>query len=210
MTDLGPVGHSPDGRLLMVTAVPSLDSPETGAVPVPETGRREALAFAEVYRTHFEFVWGSARALGVPLSALDDVAQEIFVVVHRRLADFEGRSTLRTWIMGIVLNAVRRHRRTTLRKSPHERQAEPADPEELQAAGADPYEAAAHAEETRLLQRILMELDEEKREILVLIELEELTVPEAAEALGLKLNTAYSRLRLARQEFERILARRSR
>ena len=198
MTVLGEGGHSEP-----VNAVPSVVASGPSAVD----GAVETPTFSAVYHDHFDFVWGSARALGVPPAALDDAVQEIFVVVHRRLAEFEGRSTLRTWISGIVLNVVRRQRRTTQRKSPHELQGAPADPEQLRAGGLDPFEAAAHAEETRLLESILMELDEDKREILVLIELEELSVPEAAEALGLKLNTAYSRLRLARQEFERALVR---
>jgi RNA polymerase sigma-70 factor (ECF subfamily) len=168
----------------------------------------EPLAFAAIYEEYFDFVCRSARGLGVGSAALDDVVQEIFVVVHRRLAEFEGRSTLRTWISGIVLNVVRRHRRTTRRKSPPELAGDaPSDLEELPAGDRDPYEAAAHAEETRLLHRILHELGEEKREVLVLAELEELTVPEIAEALGIKLNTAYSRLRLARQAFDRAVAR---
>jgi RNA polymerase sigma-70 factor (ECF subfamily) len=168
----------------------------------------EVFAFPAIYEGYFDFVWRSARCLGVEAAALDDVVQEIFVVVHRGLPEFEGRSTLRTWISGIVLNVVRRHRRTVRRKSPHELADDaPDDPETLPAHGRDPYEAAAHAEETRLLQRLLSELDDDKREVLVLAELEELPVPEIAEALGIKLNTAYSRLRLARQELDRAIAR---
>ena len=94
------------------------------------------------------------------------------------------------------------------RKSPHElSREEPASLDELRATGRDPHEAAELAEGTRLLQRILDELSDEKREVLVLAELEELPVPEIADALGLKLNTAYSRLRLARADFEEALAR---
>jgi RNA polymerase sigma-70 factor (ECF subfamily) len=168
----------------------------------------ESLTFADVYRESFDFVWRTARGLGVPAAALDDVVQEIFIVVHNRLPSFEGRSTLRTWISGITLNVIRRHRRTTQRKSPHEvAKEEPDDPASIRASGKDPYEAALHAEGTRILSVILAELDDDKREVLVLAELEELTVPEIAEALSIKLNTAYSRLRLARQEFEQALAR---
>jgi RNA polymerase sigma-70 factor (ECF subfamily) len=187
----------------MVAAAPNL----TSRAPVERTPL-ESLVFSDVYRDHFGFVWRSARGLGVPPAALDDVVQEIFVVVHRRLPEFAARSSLRTWIGGIVLNLARRHRRTVLRKSPHELVREaPADPETLHAPGADPYEAAAQAEGTRVLQGLLDELDDDKREILVLAELEELPVPEIAEALDLKLNTAYSRLRLARQDFEQAMAR---
>ena len=187
----------------MVTAVPTL-SPSTSA----ERAAVPSLVFADLYRDYFAFVWRSARALGVAPGAVDDVAQEIFVVVHRRLPEFAGRSTLRTWLSGIVLNVVRHHRRTIARKSPHElSREEPASLDELPATGRDPHEAAELAEGTRLLQRTLDELSDDKREVLVLAELEELPVPEIAEALGLKLNTAYSRLRLARADFEEALAR---
>jgi len=200
----------------MTTSVPSLlhasdrsplpeGSASTGDLP---DASAEPLAFAALYHAYFHFVWRSARGLGVDAAALDDVVQEIFVVVHRRLAEFAGRSTQRTWISGIVLNVVRRHRRTVRRRSPPELAgAEPDALETLPAGDRDPYEAAAHAEGTRLLHRILAELGDDKREVLVLAELEELTVPEIAGALGIKLNTAYSRLRLARQEFDRAVAR---
>ncbi len=187
----------------MVTAVPQM----TSSRPVDYTSTA-SLTFPEVYRQYLAFVWRNARGLGVQAAALDDVVQEIFVVVHRRLPDFAGHSTLRTWLSAIVLNVVRHHRRTVKRKSPHElARGEPSDPEDLHAKGHDPCEAAEMAEGTRLLQRLLDELDDGKREVLVLAELEEMPVPEIAEVLGLKLNTAYSRLRLARHEFEQALAR---
>ncbi len=181
---------------------------ETHVMPVPAPrAAAPRLVFSDVYRDTFGFVWRSARGLGVRPAALDDVAQEIFIVVHRRLAEFEGRSSLHTWLSAIVLNVVRHHRRSIVRKSPHERDAEPPDLETLPTPGESPLEAAERAESARLLQRILDGLDDEKREILVLVELEELLIPEAAEVLGLKLNTAYSRLRLAREAFERAFAR---
>jgi RNA polymerase sigma-70 factor (ECF subfamily) len=168
-----------------------------------------APTFAEVYREHLDFVWRSVRGLGVRPGAVDDVVQEIFVVVDRRLPDFEGRSSVRTWVSGIVLNVVRHHRRSLQRKNPHELASDEAlvDVQELPADAPTPYEAVVHGEETKLLERILDELDDEKREVLVLAELQEMSVPEIAGALDLKLNTAYSRLRLAREAFEQALAR---
>src|SRR4051812_30899132 len=125
----------------------------TDAVPHVED---LSLTFAEVYRQYFAFVWRNARSLGIHSAALDDVVQEIFVVVHRRRSDFEGRSSLRTWLSGIVLNVVRHHRRSQSRKSPHELSREAAeDPDLLPAFGRDPYENASFAEGTRLVQRLL-------------------------------------------------------
>jgi RNA polymerase sigma-70 factor (ECF subfamily) len=180
-----------------------MDSPAT-----PERVATTSLAFADVYREHFDFVWRSARALGVEESAADDVVQEIFVVVHRCLPEFEGRSKLRTWLSGIVLNVVRHHRRSVVRRSPHQLAgARGEDPETLPTEARSPQANAEFAEGARLLSRLLDTLDDDKREVLVLAELEEMTVPEISEALGLKLNTAYSRLRLAREQFERALTR---
>lgn len=84
---------------------------------------------------------------------------------------------------------------------------EPADPDQQASPGRDPYERAVLSENTQLLRRLLDTLDDEKREVLVLTELEELSAPEIAEALGINLNTAYSRLRLAREQFEAALRR---
>lgn len=170
-------------------------------------GAHPNLTFADVYREHVGFVWRSVRGLGVRPGSVDDVAQEIFVVVNRRLSDFEGRSSLRTWLSGIILNVVRHHRRSVQRKSPHELATDMVDPQSLVATAPTPYDAVARAEDTKLLERILDELDDEKREVLVLAELEEMSVPEIAGALDIKLNTAYSRLRLAREAFSQALAR---
>lgn len=157
--------------------------------------------FEAVYREHFAFVWRSARRLGVPPGALDDIVQEVFVVVHRRLACFEGRSSLRTWLFGITLRVARDHRRSAGAR-PHE----PLDVDLLPAPGG-PREALEKAEAVALLYGLLDELDDERREVFVMAELEQITMPEIAATLGLNVNTAYARLRAARQAFEAALAR---
>ena len=156
--------------------------------------------FQEVYEAHFDFVWRSVRRLGTPPPMVDDVAQEIFVVVHRRLPEFEGRSSLKTWLFTIVARVVRDHRRRCQRIS---RVTDGADPESLlDPLEHGPHERAAQAEAVRALHQILDQLDDDKREVFVLAELEQMRLPEIAEALGMNLNTAYSRLRAARAEFE--------
>jgi RNA polymerase sigma-70 factor (ECF subfamily) len=172
---------------------------DRGAALVP---RSIAYAFEDVYREHFPFVWRSAKRLGVRDASLDDVVQEVFVVVHRRLADFEARSSLKTWLFGITLRIVRDHRRAVARRDP----GPPVDPDTLQAAGG-PAHDAEKAEAVRLLHAVLDDLDDERREVFVMAELEQMTMPEIAEALAINLNTAYARLRIARQEFDQALAR---
>jgi RNA polymerase sigma-70 factor, ECF subfamily len=165
--------------------------------------------FEEIYDKHFGFVWRSVRRLGVNEGAVDDVVQETFLVVHRRLAEFEGRSSINTWLFGILVRVARDHRRHQRRKAPHSLHAEGAiDPETLTArADQSPHENAMKTEAVHTLHAILDELDDEKREVFILAELEQLTAPEIAEALSLNLNTTYSRLRAARQEFDEAVTR---
>ncbi|MBS2016804.1 MAG: RNA polymerase sigma factor [Deltaproteobacteria bacterium] len=162
--------------------------------------------FSEVYDRYFEFVWRVARRLGVAPDAIDDVVQETFLVIHRRFAE-ERTSNLRTWIYGIVTHMVRNHRRSLRRKSPHALGAPGPDPDALEARADGPEVSAQKAEAARTLYRLLEALDEEKREVFVLVELEQLSAPEVADALDVKLNTVYSRLRVAREEFEESVKR---
>lgn len=161
------------------------------------------LSFEDVYHAQFAFVWRSARRLGVRDASLDDAVQEVFVVVHRRLADFEGRSSIKTWLFGITLRVVRDHRRSARRRDA----GSDIDPDTLRATSSGPADHAEKAEAVRLLHALLDELDDERREVFVMSELEQMTMPEIAEALGMNVNTAYARLRAARQEFEQALAR---
>ncbi|MDB5216345.1 MAG: polymerase sigma factor RpoE [Myxococcaceae bacterium] len=179
------------------------------AVPVrPALVGPETLSFEDVYEEHVTFVWRSARRLGVSESALDDVVQEIFLVVHRRLREFEGRSSLKTWLFAILLRVVRDHRRTVRRKSPHLAQQGATDPDTLtDRSNLNPHEAVARAEGLKLLHDILDTLDQDKREIFVLAELEQLAAPDIAEATGVNVNTVYTRLRAARHDFNTALSR---
>jgi RNA polymerase sigma-70 factor (ECF subfamily) len=168
----------------------------------------DELDFASVYDEHFSFVWRTARRLGVAEDALDDVCQEVFLLVHKRLPEFERRSSLKTWVFGILHNVVLVYLRTLGRKSPAHRSPAPlVDPETLVDAGAGPHERLAHAEESVIAQRILDELDPEKRAVLVLVELEEMSVVEVAEATGTNVNTAHARLRAARKQFTQAVNR---
>jgi RNA polymerase sigma-70 factor (ECF subfamily) len=170
--------------------------------------RAGAIDFDSVYDQHFPFVWRMARRLGVAEEALDDVSQEVFVVVHRRLSEFEGRSSLKTWVFGILHNVVLVHHRALGRKSPAHRSNSPlVDPETLVDAAAGPYEQLSNAEASVIAQTILDQIDEDKRTVLVLVELEEMSVAEVAEAMGTNLNTTHARLRAARKQFTQAVTR---
>ena len=176
----------------------------TAAVPPdPRT-----LDFDLIYRQHVDLARRSAAALGVSAYALDDVVQETFLVLHRRLPELESYASLKGWIVGIVRNAVRRRRRTLARRAPHELERRaPTELDEIPATDEDPYHAALRAEDFGLACRLLARLDPQKREVLWLSAVEELSIPEISSTLGINLNTAYSRLRLAREDLRRALER---
>jgi RNA polymerase sigma-70 factor, ECF subfamily len=163
-----------------------------------------ALEFTAVYREYFGFVWRSCKRLGVAERYVDDAVQDVFVVIHRRLVEFEGRSTLKSWIFGITRRVARDHRRRSMRKDKGEALPENgvADPR-----APSPSDEVARAEAARVLHDILDSLDDDKREAFVLAELEQMTVPEIAAATDTNVNTVYSRLRAARQAFEQAVAR---
>jgi RNA polymerase sigma-70 factor (ECF subfamily) len=191
MTDSATRGHS---MKMPPTALPRASAAWSGVRD--EHGYRPP-CFREVYDGYFDFVWRTLRRMGVPLSQLDDAAQDVFLVVHRRLGDFEGRSSLKTWLFGIVLRIA-----SDARRSAGRRRTEPLSEQEPASVSMDtPAEATERAEAARLVRDLLEQLEEGKRAVFVLAELEQMTAPEIAEALGVNLNTVYSRLRAARREF---------
>jgi RNA polymerase sigma-70 factor (ECF subfamily) len=154
------------------------------------------------YREHFKAVWRVLRRLGVPTAQLDDAAQDVFLVVHRKLDAFDARAPLRSWILAIAVRVASDHRRRALRTRAHELDEAVAD------VAPSPAQHSETQESLRLLHAVLAELDDKKRCVFVLSELEQLSVPEIAAVLGVNLNTAYSRLRAARKQFEAALSRR--
>ena len=175
--------------------------------PAPVTDQP---CFEDVYAEHFAFAWRSVRRLGVDSSAVEDVVQEIFLVVHRRLVDFEARASMKTWLFGIVLRVVRDHRRSLRRKPAQLGGKATMDPDVERVRDTrerGPHEQAVERQAVEALHAILDELDDERREVFVLSELEGMTVPEIAEAVEANVNTVYSRLRAARREFDQAVGR---
>ncbi len=193
MTDEAQSGHQED----VLLALQSVQTSAAVAEARPVTPQ-----FREIYDDNFNFVYRSARRLGVHERSLDDATQDVFVVVHRRLADFEGRSGIKTWLYGITRRVAKDYRRRVLRK---EQGMAPTDG--LVSSGSGPDEDAAMSQAARTLQSILATLDPAKREVFVLAEMEEMTAPEISEVLSVNLNTIYSRLRNARAEFEKAVSR---
>lgn len=167
------------------------------------------LPFETIYHQYLDFVWAMTLRLGVSRAATDDVVQEIFMVVHSRLDTLRDPASLRSWIYGIVRRTVSDHHRSQRTRAAFGSTLA-AEVDLRQPAPQTPLDLTEQSDQVKVLQSLLDELDPAKREVFVLAELEELSVPEIAEALEIPLNTAYSRLRLAREAFEQRLARRAR
>lgn len=162
------------------------------------------LTLEAVYDAHGDFVLRALRRLGVPDGDVPDAIQEVFLVVHRKLSTFEGRSTLRTWLFGIASRvAADRRKRAHVRREvkDEERVERELDP------GANAEDQALLAEDRALLERALGSLRDEQRLIFVLYEIEAMTGAEIAEALSIPPGTVMSRLRLAREAFRETVAR---
>jgi RNA polymerase sigma-70 factor, ECF subfamily len=160
-----------------------------------------------LYDSHLAFVWRSLRRLGVPESMIEDAAQDVFLVVHRRWNSFDARrSAVETWLFGIVLRVASTYRRTMKRRFAW---LVPLPGHEVVTHEHSQHESATELIERRekvaLFERALGRLDERKRAVFLLVELEQFPVPQAAQALRINVNTAYWRLREARLEFRKAL-----
>jgi len=162
---------------------------------------REAL-----YERHFDFVWRNARRMGVREEDIDDAVQEVFIVVFRRYDEFEARSSIETWLFGILFRTVQHYRRAKARRL-NKMEALELDGGAEPRTAEGPHDELDRRRQAEVLHRLLDELDDDKRAVFVLVELEERTVPEVAEALGVNVNTVYSRLRAAREELKGAISR---
>jgi RNA polymerase sigma-70 factor (ECF subfamily) len=161
-------------------------------------------SFDEVYAKHARFVWRVLRGMGIREAGIDDAVQDVFIVVHRRLPEFDGKHALSTWLFAIAYRVACDHRRKHKRSS----SLEPLDEDAPQVARSDapsPAENAEQAQRIRTLHDALDTLDDEKRALIVLAELEEQTVPQIAALTGTSVNTVYTRLRRARIELHNAL-----
>lgn len=164
-------------------------------------GRGERLSdLSALYREHHAYVARVLRHLGLDAALVDDAVQEVFLVVHRRLASFDPSRSLRNWLFGISRRIASDYRRGTRKGS------RPlvlvADPN-----GSMPsHDNGTRMESARLVEQFLATLDDDKRTVFLLAEVEGMTAPEIAEVLRLNVNTVYARLRAARLAFERTIA----
>lgn len=159
--------------------------------------------FRALYDQYFAFVWRAAANRGIPSAQLDDVVQEIFLVVHRKLHEFEGRSSVRTWLAGIVRRVVADYKKKLGNRATGHEQIE----DTTLSSDEDPAQALERRAAMQLVDAILDTMNDTQREVFVLYELEQLTTREIAELTETNENTVQTRLRAARTLFERGLER---
>lgn len=176
--------------------VPTSLGAERPAVPIP--------SMREVFDAHAPFLHRTVSSLGVRAADAEDLCQEVLLIVHRRLVDFRGGS-LRAWLYGICVRVVADYRRRA-----HVRREVPTELVEDRPLEASQAEQLDQRRAEQRLLRVLDELDDDKRTAFVLYEIEELTIKEVAEVLGCPLQTAYSRLQVARQQVRAAFAAKSR
>lgn len=159
--------------------------------------------FRAIYEAHVDFVWRSLRRLGVRQSDAMDQAQKVFLIAHAKLAEFQGRSRLRTWLFAICQRVASDYRRS----APLRREVS-TDSAEIDLFGTGhAVDRSEAGHKLRVAQSILHKLPEAQRVVFVLFELEELSGDEIAQLLGISVGTVRSRLRLARELFSREVKR---
>lgn len=170
------------------------------AAPTPVVDAPPRPTFEAVYREHVGFVWRSLRRFGVLEAEIEDAAHEVFMVVHRRLAEFDGEAAISTWLFAIARGVASNRRRSAHRRERrHELAPEPA-------AVVDPAQQLERARAVAAVERFLAGLPTEQRVVFELFEIEGLRGAEISAAIGLNINTVYTRLRAARQRFAEFLA----
>lgn len=161
-----------------------------------------SVSVKQAFREHYAYIFRAIRSFGVPDERVDDAVQDVFMVLHRRKDDYDGRASIRTWLRGIARVVARRHLAAAAKE------------ERNRQANDLPAETSRNDIERRLLkqdaasavQSFLDTLDVEQRETFYLVDIEGMRPPVIAQELGVSVNTIYSRLRLARRKFKAFAA----
>lgn len=172
--------------------------------PSEAAERPSALDVRSIYRDHGRFVWLSLQRLGIHPSDLDDVAQDVFMIVHRRLDTFDRRARISTWLFGICMRLAANYRRR--RRWTREVLSGGSD-DERPATLAAADDVLVRREQRELAERALNRLEVAKRATFVMFEIESLSCLEIAEVMNVPVGTVYSRLHSARRQLEKALSR---
>jgi RNA polymerase sigma-70 factor, ECF subfamily len=171
---------------------PPATDPAAHDAPQGETANG---GFRELFDANIRLVWRSLLALGVGTADVGDASQQVFVVLHSKLASWNRDGSLRAFMYGICLRVASDYRRLAHRR----RERLVAEVPDAASSESTPEENAASRQERRFLEAALDKLTPAQREVFILFEIEELDMTEVAQAVGCPLFTAYSRLRAARK-----------
>jgi RNA polymerase sigma-70 factor (ECF subfamily) len=164
-----------------------------------------ALEIGAIFDAHFDYVWSTLRRLGVREFDLEDLSHEVFIKMHARLADYDAARPMRPWLFGFAYRVAADHRRLARHR---------VEVLGLAVEAVDPVrppdERIEAAEERALVEAALAELDFDRRAVILLHDVEDVPVPAIAAALEIPVNTAYSRLRLAREDLAAAVTRQRR
>jgi len=153
-------------------------------------------SFSSIFARDLGYVWTSLRRLGVPNRDLEDLSHDVFFRVYQRLADYDRARPFRPWLFGFCFRVASDYRR----RFANQREILGAELEPTDSS-PDALERLLQAEATTLAQLVLQSLEFERRAVFVMHEIDGCPIPEVADTLGIPVNTAYSRLRLAREQF---------
>ena len=177
----------------------------TDGTPSRKAAHGASLDFSALYDAWFDRVSRWLGALGAPEADREDLAQEVFLVVRRRLRDFDGRN-IAGWLYRISSRKVSQHRRRrwfSALLNPWQR----IDVNDLSFPGQSAIEELETKEKRLLLERLLAKMSDRRRGVFVLFEVEGYKGEEIADMLDVPLNTVWTRLHHARKEFYELLAR---
>lgn len=154
-----------------------------------------ACDLGQVFAEHGDYVWNTLRRLGVPPRDLEDLTHDTFIALLRAWHDYDPARPLRPWLFVFAMRAASDHRRLARHRVelPEERDAVDSTP--------DVAELILQKERAALAQEALQAIVLSRRAVFILHELDGSTIPEVAAALEIPVATAYSRLRLAREDF---------
>ncbi|MGZ3454116.1 MAG: RNA polymerase sigma factor [Polyangiales bacterium] len=177
--------------------VESAGTADTTAAEAPR-----APPFEAIFQSECSYVFHTLRRLGVRERDLEDVAHEVFLTIHKKLGEYDPSRPLRPWIFAFAYRFAADYRkRAQYRREVASDEIEPVD-------AVEPIDERLDSARARqLVVEALEALDLDKRAVFVMHEIDGVAIPEVARTLGVPLNTAYSRLRLAREAFAQSVKR---
>ena len=170
--------------------------PSTQEVGVPSGVSLPAPDLGAIFEEHFDYVWNRLRRLGVHDADLEDLVHDVFIKVHARLTDYDPSRPIRPWLFGFAFRVAADHRRLARHRveliGSSREQVDPQPAADVRIEGD---------EERALVEAALERVELDRRAVLIMHDIDEVPVPAIARELGIPVPTAYSRLRLAREDF---------